>query len=216
MKRTSLLVIATVMTAILAAQTKTPEAALGAALHQEEVQGDLNGAIASYQKLLASRGLSHKVAAEALYHLGLCYQKLGVTKSRQAFERLVSEYGDTPWASRVKIADLRGAQPGRQTTTLVWSGENADNEGSISPDGRYISYPDWHTGNLAVHDFVTGTDRAITTAATWKRGESAFAEESAISRDGKQIAYCWYEHRANRFDLRVANLSGEANPRKIF
>ena len=75
MKRTSLLVIATVTAAILTAQTKTPEAALGAALHQEEVQGDLNGAIASYQKLLASRGLSRKVAAEALYHLGLCYQR---------------------------------------------------------------------------------------------------------------------------------------------
>jgi Tol biopolymer transport system component len=216
MKRTSLLLIATVTAAILAAQNKTPEAALGAALHQEEVKGDLNGAIAAYQKLLTSRGLSHKVAAEALYHLGLCYQKLGDTKSRQAFERLVSEFGDTPWAARVKIADLRAAQPGRQTTTVVWSGGNAENEGSVSPDGRFISYPDWKTGNLAVHDVVTGTDRQITTAGTWERGNSAFAEESAISRDGKQIAYCWYEAKTNRFDLRVASLTGDPNPRKIF
>src|SRR5207302_89873 len=43
-----------------------------------------------------------------------------------------------------------------------------------------------------------------------------FAEESTVSRDGKQIAYCWYEQKTNRFDLRVANLTGEANPRKIF
>src|SRR5262249_15214094 len=90
------------------------------------------------------------------------------------------------------------------------------NEGSVSPDGRYYSYPDWDTGNLAVHDFATGMDRAITTAGTWKRGESAFAEESAISRDGKQIAYCWYEGKTNRFDLRVANLTGDPNPRKVF
>jgi Tol biopolymer transport system component len=216
MKRTFLLLITTMTATTLAAQNKTPEAALGAALHQEEVQGDLNGAITAYQKLLAGRGLSHQLAAEALYHLGLCYQKLGDIKSRQSFERLVSEYGDTPWAARVKIADLRGAQPGRQTTTLVWSGPNADNEGSVSPDGRYISYPDWRTGNLAVHDFITGTDRAITTEGTWTRGNSAFAEESAIARDGKQIAYCWYEHKANRFDLRVANLTGDPKPRKIF
>ena len=100
MQRTSLLLIATMMAAILAAQNKTPEAVLGAALHQEEVQGDLNGAIMTYQKLLATRGLRHKMGAEALYHLGLCYQKLGDTKSRQAFERLVNEYGDTPWAAR--------------------------------------------------------------------------------------------------------------------
>ena len=91
MKRNALLLVSTIALASLAAQNKTPEAALGAALHQEEAQGDLNGAIAAYQKLLATRGLNHKIAAEALYHLGLCYQKLGDLKARQAFERLVSE-----------------------------------------------------------------------------------------------------------------------------
>src|SRR5258708_3827543 len=120
MKRNSLVLATTITAAILAAQNRTPEAMLGAALHQEEAQGDLSGAIAAYQKLLATRGLDRKITAEALYHLGLCYQKLGDMKARQAFERLVSEYGDTSWAAqaRNKLAGLGSGQSGRQTTTV--------------------------------------------------------------------------------------------------
>ncbi len=49
---------------------------LGGALHQEEVEGDLKGAIAAYRKVLAAPGVSRKIAAEALVHLGQCYEKL--------------------------------------------------------------------------------------------------------------------------------------------
>jgi Tol biopolymer transport system component len=218
MKRNSLLLVATLTAASLAAQNKTPEAALGAALHQEEAQGDLNGAIAAYQKLLGTRGLNHKIAAEALYHLGLCHQKLGDMKARQAFERLVNEYGDTTWAAqaRTKLAGLGSRLSGRQTTTVVWSGGKVDAGGSISPDGRYLSYPDWHTGNLGIHDVQTGADRDLTTDGSWKRGEVEFAEDSAISRDGKQAAYAWYQGKPNRFELRITNLTAESSPRKIF
>src|ERR1035437_1299048 len=190
MKRISLLLIVTVTAAILAGQNKTPESTLGAALHQEEGQGDLKGAIAAYNKLLAGRGLSHKVAAEALYHLGLCYQKLGDADARKAFERLLAEYGDQTALvaqARARIAALGAAEkPGRQTTTVVWSGPTVDPEGTISLDGRYLSHPDWKTGNVALHDFVSGSDRLVTTDGAWKPGESAFAEETAISRDGKR------------------------------
>ena len=34
--------------------------------------------------------------------------------------------------------------------------------GSVSPDGRYISYINWDKGNLAIHDFETGKNRDVT------------------------------------------------------
>lgn len=195
------------------------------AIRKETVEGDLKGAIELYRKAMSQAAKDRATAAQALVHMGACYETLGDAEARKAYERVVREFSDQPEAVRQAQTHLAAArpmgapgagQPGRQTTTLVWSGPKVDNEGSLSPDGRYFSYPDWQTGNLALHDFVTGNDRAITTAGTWKQGDTAFAEESAISRDGKQIAYCWYEHKTNRFDLRVANLTGDSNARKLF
>jgi Tol biopolymer transport system component len=220
MKRISLLLITTIAAAILAGQNKSPESMLGAALHQEEVQGDLNGAIAAYNKLLATRGLSHSVAAEALYHLGLCYQKLGDAGSRRAFQRLVAEYPDqTRWVTqaRAKIAAMGGgASRGNQSTKLVWKDQKLSLDGGVSNDGRLLSYVDWSTGNLLVHDLVTGADRPITTTGSWKPGEREHAMESAISRDGKQVAYSWWREKSRNDELYVANLVGDPHPRLLY
>ncbi len=107
----------------LAAQSKSPESMLGAALHQEEVQRDIKGAIAAYKKVLAVRSLNRKIAAEALFHLGLCYQKLGDAEARQTFERLVNEFGDTSWAAQARpkiVALTSGRAVDRQTATQLW------------------------------------------------------------------------------------------------
>ena len=34
-----------------------------------------------------------------------------------------------------------------------------ESNGSLSPDGRYLSYTDWDTGNVALLDLVTGEER---------------------------------------------------------
>jgi Tol biopolymer transport system component len=205
--------------AVGADRAQDAERLLKAAMNTELVDGNLKAAIERYRKV-AQSGV-RPLAAQALVHMAECYQKLGDSESRRIYEQIVREYGDQKEAvaaARTHLDASAGtAQTLRQTTTLVWAGQNADDEGSVSSDGRYISYPDWKTGNLTVHDFVAGTDRAITTAGTWKKkGEAAFAEESVFSRDGKQIAYGWYEGKINRFDLRVANLAGDPNPQKIF
>lgn len=38
--------------------------------------------------------------------------------------------------------------------------------GEISPDGRYLSFWDWRTGDLAVRDLQTGQDRRLTSEGT--------------------------------------------------
>lgn len=210
-----------ILAAALAAgadKAQDAERMLKAAMNTELVDGNLKAAIEQYKKV-AQSGV-RPLAAQALVHMAECYQKLGDSESRTIYQQIVREYADQKEAvaaARAHLDASAGAgQTLRQTTTLVWAGPNADDEGSVSSDGRYISYPDWKTGNLAVHDVVTAADRAITTTGSWKKGEAAYAEESAISRDGKQIAYGWYEGKTNRFDLRVANLTGDPNPQKIF
>jgi Tol biopolymer transport system component len=60
-----------------------------------------------------------------------------------------------------------------------------------------------------VHDTATGSDRALTPNKSWADGP--YAEFSAISRDGKQVAYAWFDAK-NECELRVAPLDGSGVP----
>src|SRR5260370_40818645 len=128
MKQTLLVANLMLSAALLVTAQKTPESMLGAALHQEEVQGDLKGAIAAYQEVVATPGVSRKTTAEALVRMGQCYEKLGDSESRKAYERVLREYADQKEAAalaRVRLGKSVGAV--RQTSTLVWSGPKVDN-----------------------------------------------------------------------------------------
>ncbi len=105
----------------------------------------------------------------------------------------------------------------RPTATLVWQSPKADSGGSVSPDGRYLTFTDWDTGNLMVRDLTTDTDRIIVPANNVKGGRvSVSAEASTISRDGRQVAYSWFDEGKDRYELWVANLLGDASPRRLY
>src|SRR5215471_19194042 len=97
MKRTLIasLVLAGVLTMTVVAQkpaTSTSNAAdalLGAAIHQEEAEGNLDAAIASYKKFLSQYSDNRPLAAKAQYHLGLAYEKLGNAEARKAYEQVI-------------------------------------------------------------------------------------------------------------------------------
>ena len=86
-------------------------------------------------------------------------------------------------------------------------------EGSPSPDGRYLSFHDWDTGDLAVRDLVTGQNRRLTNKGT-SQDSDEFAESSVISGDGRQIAYAWY-NKEKFYELRVIGIDG-SNPRTVY
>src|SRR6266576_6403916 len=113
MKQTLLVANLMLSAAFFATAQKTPESMLGAALHEEEVQGDLKGAIAAYQKVVATPGVSRKTAAEALVRMGQCYEKLGDAEARKAYERVVREFADQKGA--VEHARSRVAAMGQAT-----------------------------------------------------------------------------------------------------
>src|SRR5712692_4786872 len=75
-----------------AAENQKPEVALKAAMDKEVVDGDLKGAIEQYRRLAQSA--NRAVAATALLHMGQCYEKLGDTEGRKAYERVVNKYAD--------------------------------------------------------------------------------------------------------------------------
>ena len=62
--------------------------------------------------------------------------------------------------------------------------------GSVSPDGRYLSFSDSTTGDLVVHDLETGENRRLTKKGSWFESSEA-SYSSTFSPDGTQIAFSW-------------------------
>lgn len=88
-----------------------------------------------------------------------------------------------------------------------------DTTGSVSPDGRFLSYVDWSTGDLAIHDLKTGEGRHLTNKGFWL-DSSEFAVFSTISPCGTQVAYAWF-NKDGFWELRVIGVDG-SGPRVLY
>lgn len=89
----------------------------------------------------------------------------------------------------------------------LWSGPDVDATGSISRDGRLLSYVDWQrTGNLMLRNLITGDTVALTHKKSWVESPE-FSLGSAISPDGRYIAFGWMT-AAGHAELRIAEPSG--------
>ena len=98
----------------------------------------------------------------------------------------------------------------------VWFTNDADIWGSPPADGRFLPVTDWSGpgsgGALAVHDLVTGETRRVTPDPD--PFPSEYAENSAISRDGRRIAYLWWSDERG-YELRVIDVDG-SNSRVLY
>jgi len=99
-----------------------------------------------------------------------------------------------------------GTEAERMTVRQVWAGPEVDAYGAPSADGRYLSYVDWETGDLAVRELATGKTRRLTNEATWQE-PMQYALGSRISPDGKMIAYAWWNPDATS-ELRLIEFDG--------
>lgn len=195
------------------------EVTLKAAMDKEIVDGDLKAAIEQYGKL--SQSANRAVAAKALVRMGQCYEKLGDAEARKAYERAIRDFGDQKEAvaqARVRLAALGGARAeGGVIARQVWSAPEADPEGAITADGRLMSLTHWDTGDLAVRDLQASKTKLVTNKGPWEKNWE-FSGKSAISPDGKQIAYNWCSQGKNDMcaaELRISNLDG-SNRRTLF
>jgi Tol biopolymer transport system component len=197
---------------------RTADARLKAAMHKEEVEGDLKGAIDDYQRIVDGAGANRTLAAQALVRMAECHQKLGDAEAKRTFERVVREYADQTDATsvaraRLSALDAPRIDPTRTAARQVWSGAGVDNMGGPSPDGRLLSFTDWSTGDLAVRNVASGTNRHLTDTRGWV-ASGDFAGESVFSPDGQSLAYAWFVESAYANQLRTIPSSG-GTPRTL-
>ncbi len=105
------------------------------------------------------------------------------------------------------------SKPAGLALRQVWAGPDVDVMGAASPHGRYLSYVDWETGDLALRDLATGKNRRLTNKGSWSHS-SEYAEFSMPSPDGKQVAYAWH-NREFFYELRVVGVDG-SSPRVLY
>ncbi len=189
------------------------------ALRLERNEGKLTEAIVLYQKVV-TESEDKSLAAKAQFRIGICYEKLGQKKAKQAqraFQKVIENYPNQTEAvqlARQKLARFVQAksviQKGDEGLKLVkikadrMIGEKAE----ISPDGRYITFVDWDSGDLAVQDLNTGEKRHLTNKGSWKKSND-FALNSIWSPDGKQIAFNWFYLKKPAFvGIRVVEPDG--------
>lgn len=185
------------------------------AVQLETIDGNLNSAIDLYKQVIKNNGNNRAVAAKALLRLGGCYEKQGSEQATKAYQQLLRDYADQAESAaeaRTRLAAMQNPakKESGPSTRQVWTGPDLDYMGSPSPDGKYLSFVDWNTGDLAIRDLETGENRRLTNKGPWEKSEE-YAEYSRWSPDGKQIAYDWYDGKCCT-DLHVIAL-GEGKPR---
>jgi len=177
-----------------------------------ETKGDLRGAINLFNEIIKKYPNQREYAAKSQLYIGLCYEKLGLSEAQKAFQKVVDNYPTQTESVKVakeKLSILIKAksvvEKGEMEFRIrpVWSELKWDIEGAPSPDGKYLSYVDWDTGDLAYRELATGKTHRLTDIEK-KSQESAYG--SSWSPDSTQIAYCWENDQENYYDLRVIGL----------
>jgi len=204
-----------------APQPDNPAVLLRAAIEKEEVDGDLNAAIEQYKRVIKAAGADRAVAAQALLRLGGCYEKRGPEEARQAYQQLIRDYAEQAKevaAARQRLAALSTGSTARAGASRlsIRRVPDLDMFAKPSPDGKYLAFTDWKSGNLAILDVATGATKALTKDASF--GETGgYAESSAWSRDSRRIAYQWevYGPKESRSEVRVVSLEADTPPQTI-
>jgi len=191
----------------------SPDALLGQALHEEEVEGRLQNAIAIYQKVLKAPGVTRAQAGRAQFRIGACYERLGLAEARKAYEAVVANYADQveiAAQARVRLAALGGSgRAGGLVTRRIFTDASGIGE-VLTADGKYIRGLDRETGDVVQFEVANGRTSRITNKGSWSKTERTL-EDQAFSRDGKQIAYnaeVLSEAKDWLIPLRIRNLDG--------
>ena len=211
-------IITAILAAILVAGAQTKDEAermFKAAQNAELVDGNLKAAIEQYDTIVAKYSKTDRaVTANALVRMAECYTKLGGTEARKLYERVVRDYSDQKEAAALARARLAEGDPTESVKgdRVVWAGENALHVwGSVSPDGRYVSYTDWsYTGNMMLRDLSSGKSRPLTPNKDWEGEGSAIS--STFSPDGKRVAYAWTNYEPRQAEVRIVDIEGTGVP----
>jgi Tol biopolymer transport system component len=189
----------------LSAQTsRAREAELRAAQYQEQIQGDVSGAIATYKKLAESA--ERDIAASALLALAEVYERLGRSEASSTLARVATDFRGTAAATTAqrKLGAIEQRPAGLIQKAIVTGTDANQNWSAVSPDGRYLPFTH-STGHVAIRDLRNGK---ITVVTATENGGGGLVESSVWSPDGRQIAYSWWPDGPDGMELRVIARQG--------
>ena len=197
-----------------AAQAQSGHDLFQQALVQERVEGNLEGAIQLYGRVVSEYSSDRALGARALMQMGRSYEKLHNPEARSVYQRLASDYGDQTEladAARARLAAVESAEEPGIVLRQVWA-QALSWVSSVSPDGRYITFTDWGgdstlvgNGDLAVYDTETGRSRLLTEAP----GDQ-YAIDAIWSPGGDRLAYArWInDGETKKYELHVVDADG--------
>jgi len=184
------------------------------AINLMETKGDYRAAIRLFEEV--TKGPDRSLAARSLLYLGLCYEKLDKEQARKTYQRLIQEFADqreVVTEAKTKISALGRAPDSSTASSMaiqqVFVGPGIDVRKTISPDGRYLSYVERDTGDLAFLELATGKSHRLTNKGSWLESVE-HAGSSKFSPDAKQVAYSWGV-TDNMFNLCTINLDGSGH-----
>ncbi|MFC2156607.1 tetratricopeptide repeat protein [Acidobacteriota bacterium] len=190
------------------------------AIFKKDADGDMLGAIKLFNEILERFPNSRDIAAKAQLQIGMCYEKLGLKslkQARSAFQKVVDNYplqSEEVKAAREKLSSLLKVSStdvkseNEFKIEVVWPKPKWDILGSPSPNGRYISFVDWDTCDLAYREIASGKTYRLTDLASHpERQESAY--DSYWSPDSKQIVYWWENDEEKYYNIRVIELDSK-------
>lgn len=189
------------------------------ALFTMETKGDLNGAINLFNDIIKKYPEEREYAAKSQLYIGLCFEKLGVKEAQKAYQKVVSSYPEQ--TESVKLANEKlsllmkaEAVAAREDKELsirrVKELSGMGVLGTVSPDGRYLSYAEDGSLVLTIYEIGTGNKRFLT-----KEDIEYGAYDSKWSPDGKLLAYTLYHNDNGQIDLRIIGLDG-TEPRVLY
>jgi Tol biopolymer transport system component len=148
--------------------------------------------------------------------LGRCYEQLGNTEARTAYERLIARYPDqtdlvaqakSRLASLGRTALPTPARPMMTVEPLRDFGEDAYLV-SVAPDGSKAIVLDYSDGqNIALFDFSRKQTRLLTDLR-WFMGMAQFG---VWSPDARRVAYQQHTGKYDASELRVMTLDGRSS-----
>jgi len=204
---------------VLGAYSQTGEDLFQKALRLERNEGKMIEAIELYKAILKQYPGNRELAAEAQFHVGLCYEQLGNQEAQNAYQTVVRDYGEQKEVvakARDRLSKLarpseKPEEPEGIRIRQVLKKPYTDFLGEVSSDGRFHAYVYWGNGDLAVRDLASGKDRILTHEAGAATG---FAMNPSFSRNGKKIAYSWWNAN-HTYDLLVVDVD-DPSPRRLY
>ena len=149
-------------------QQETAKELFERALYLEETKGELDKAIEIYKQIVKEFPDERAPAAKAQFHIGLCYEKLGLKEAPKAFQKVIENYPDQAEAVKMAKEKLSILQ---KVKALIDKGEKefklskiytgGDYIDSISPDGQKLALI--RQDEIWLRDIATGKDVSLTT-----------------------------------------------------